>query len=376
MPILAAGAPALRASTGFQHPARATPRLHVTAASSKKGFGDGAGKGGKQSVKVRLGSCARLCSVQQVVGWSVGCKRGTTSYKEVPVWPARFTIVEPKRIVLQVSKRGKVASRQDTAQQLKQLQDEQAAYEARLSSLSSQQPAAAVAAADVDDDEDSKYAAMPQQVTDRMLKRILLFSGLPVFGGIMLFPFFYFLKVGPAGGLDLPSASLTGRKLMLLVYASCALLRSHPVPWAAASCSAALLSGQEAYASCVCLLRPSQSARLFRGWQRCAGQERAFGQVQGGRGPRVPGFPMPCRPYLRARDNVCLFLTCTVACRLACMCRSRGLRRPGHLRLCSHGWLARALFCAAQVTKGVDLPTWVVYIASTLSFGGGLFGIT
>lgn len=29
-----------------------------------------------------------------------------------------------------------------------------------------------------------------------------------------------------------------------------------------------------------------------------------------------------------------------------------------------------------QVTKGVDLPTWAVYIASTLTFGGGLFGIS
>ena len=29
-----------------------------------------------------------------------------------------------------------------------------------------------------------------------MLKRILAFSGIPVFTGFLLFPFFYFLKVG------------------------------------------------------------------------------------------------------------------------------------------------------------------------------------
>ena len=37
-----------------------------------------------------------------------------------------------------------------------------------------------------------------------MLKRILLFSGLPVFSGLALFPFFYYLKVrwGRAEGID------------------------------------------------------------------------------------------------------------------------------------------------------------------------------
>lgn len=37
-------------------------------------------------------------------------------------------------------------------------------------------------------------AAVPEVVTDRMLKRVILFMGVPVFGGILLFPFFYYLK--------------------------------------------------------------------------------------------------------------------------------------------------------------------------------------
>ena len=36
---------------------------------------------------------------------------------------------------------------------------------------------------------------MPEIVNDRMLKRIIAFSGIPVFVGFSLFPFFYFLKV-------------------------------------------------------------------------------------------------------------------------------------------------------------------------------------
>lgn len=37
-------------------------------------------------------------------------------------------------------------------------------------------------------------AAVPEVVTDRMLKRVILFMGTPVFGGILLFPLFYYLK--------------------------------------------------------------------------------------------------------------------------------------------------------------------------------------
>lgn len=38
-------------------------------------------------------------------------------------------------------------------------------------------------------------AAVPEAVTNRMLKRVILFSGTPVFGGLLLFPLFYYLKV-------------------------------------------------------------------------------------------------------------------------------------------------------------------------------------
>ena len=118
-----------------------------------------------------------------------------------------------------MSKRGKVSSRQDPAQQFKQLQQEEASYvQARLASNPSSQQqqqgsSAAGPAAAADDDDDyggSSTAAMPQQVTDRMLKRILICSGLPVATGILLFPFFYFLKVRSTGlpGMSNPGAML------------------------------------------------------------------------------------------------------------------------------------------------------------------------
>lgn len=40
------------------------------------------------------------------------------------------------------------------------------------------------------------------QVNDRILKRILLFSGGPVFLGFLLYPLFYYIKVGLQ--IDLP----------------------------------------------------------------------------------------------------------------------------------------------------------------------------
>jgi len=38
---------------------------------------------------------------------------------------------------------------------------------------------------------------VPQQVNDRILNRILVFAGVPVFFGFSLFPLFYYLKVRP-----------------------------------------------------------------------------------------------------------------------------------------------------------------------------------
>lgn len=77
-----------------------------------------------------------------------------------------------------VSKRGTLASRPDPSQVSSQKQQQQA---------DQQLP-----------DEPSRQQGseeVPEVVNDRMLKRIIAFSGIPVFVGFSLFPFFYFLKV-------------------------------------------------------------------------------------------------------------------------------------------------------------------------------------
>lgn len=111
---------------------------------------------------------------------------------------------------VKVSKRGKIASRQDPQERLKQLQKEQEVLGSQTQQQQQQQPPAASSTqqqpATLPGESgagDDKYASVPQQVTDRMLKRILLFSGLPVATGLLLFPFFYFLKV--TKGIDLPT---------------------------------------------------------------------------------------------------------------------------------------------------------------------------
>ena len=43
---------------------------------------------------------------------------------------------------------------------------------------------------------------VPEQVYSRILARILTFTGLPVFVGMLLFPLFYYLKVCCCSGLD------------------------------------------------------------------------------------------------------------------------------------------------------------------------------
>ncbi|PRW33988.1 hypothetical protein C2E21_7297 [Chlorella sorokiniana] len=121
----------------------------------------------------------------------------------------------PKQV--KKSKRGKVASRPSPKLTIEQLQADQAAYEEQQRQR--QQPAAgsspsASSADDVPADayssgsggrtvEYGSTAAVPEVVTDRMLKRVIIFMGTPVFGGILLFPLFYYLKVKQ--GLDLPN---------------------------------------------------------------------------------------------------------------------------------------------------------------------------
>jgi hypothetical protein len=124
---------------------------------------------------------------------------------------------------LQKSKRGKVSSRPSPKLTLEQLQAEQDAYEA---SLRQQQAAGGSAASGraaderSDDDGEEMYlgggggrtveygnaAAVPEVVTNRMLRRVILFMGVPVASGILLFPFFYWLKVRRLGA-DWTSAS-------------------------------------------------------------------------------------------------------------------------------------------------------------------------
>ena len=78
----------------------------------------------------------------------------------------------------QVSKRGTVASRPDANQSQPQQQHQQA----------QQQPTEGPSRQQGSEE-------VPEIVNDRMLKRIIAFSGIPVFIGFSLFPFFYFLKV-------------------------------------------------------------------------------------------------------------------------------------------------------------------------------------
>ena len=99
----------------------------------------------------------------------------------------------------QVSKRGKVASRPSQQKQLERLQAEereyQAAFQAKLAAREGTPVnPTAQPVADIDDDSDSSTATIPEQITDRMLKRMIMFSIGPVFLGFTLFPLFYYLK--------------------------------------------------------------------------------------------------------------------------------------------------------------------------------------
>lgn len=82
--------------------------------------------------------------------------------------------------VCKVSKRGTIASRPDPSQVPSQKQHQQ--------QHANQQPP---------DGPSTQQGSqeVPEVVNDRMLKRIIAFSGIPVFIGFSLFPFFYFLKV-------------------------------------------------------------------------------------------------------------------------------------------------------------------------------------
>lgn len=96
-------------------------------------------------------------------------------------------------------KRGKISSRPDPKQQMEKLQEqmEREAMPMKYQASSDQASSSAV-----EQSKDTSLATVPEQITNRMLKRILLFSGGPVMLGMLLFPAFYYVK--KVQGIDLP----------------------------------------------------------------------------------------------------------------------------------------------------------------------------
>jgi Photosynthesis affected mutant 68 len=89
--------------------------------------------------------------------------------------------------------------------QLAQLQAEereyQAAFQAKLAARQQQKggtsPSSQATSSSIQQEDDDDYASdvtVPEQITDRMLRRMLMFSIGPVFLGFTLFPLFYYLK--------------------------------------------------------------------------------------------------------------------------------------------------------------------------------------
>lgn len=97
-------------------------------------------------------------------------------------------------------KRGKVSSRPSPKEQLKQLQEDERLYREQME----QKYASNVVKADVQEQEEAGAVndTVPEQITDRMLRRIALFSGGPIVFGMLLFPLFYYIK--KVQGIDLP----------------------------------------------------------------------------------------------------------------------------------------------------------------------------
>ena len=107
---------------------------------------------------------------------------------------------------VQKGKRGKISSRPSPKEQLKKLQEDERLYKEQMEQRYS---SASVARADFDQSDvqeadagDDSAATVPEQITDRMLKRIVIFSGGPIALGMLLFPLFYYVK--KVQGVDLP----------------------------------------------------------------------------------------------------------------------------------------------------------------------------
>ena len=112
---------------------------------------------------------------------------------------------------VQVGKRGKVASRPSPAKQIAQLQAEEVAFQEALAARTAAPAAQPAAPARLsrrggeeedDDDDDDTSPTVPEQITDRMLRRMVVFAGVPVVLGILLLPGFYYLK--KVQDLDVP----------------------------------------------------------------------------------------------------------------------------------------------------------------------------
>jgi hypothetical protein len=203
-------------------PAAVAQRHRCLQVHAQKGFSGGQGQKLPKQVKVcwRDGVVPDLTleSLSQIV---IAVSNREHPLSKLPALP------------LQKSKRGKVASRPSPKLTLEQLQADQAAYEQQLQrQQQGQADAAAPTAADKQPAEATSVSstaanpsssssspsspprlggdgggrrggtveygnsdAVPEAVTNRMLKRVILFSGTPVFGGILLFPLFYWLKV-------------------------------------------------------------------------------------------------------------------------------------------------------------------------------------
>ena len=136
-------------------------------------------------------------------------------------------------------------------------------------------------------------AAVPEVVTDRMLKRVIIFMGTPVFGGVLLFPLFYYLKARRGGRL----------------------------------------------------LTPLQRLHELRGCRRRRRRRR--------RRRKAPG------------------------CSGGWACQAAGLPlRPVTSSPLDPLSSATPFPRGLQVKQGLDLPNWVAYLSSSLTFGGGLLGIS
>jgi len=113
---------------------------------------------------------------------------------------------------MQLSKRGKIASRPSQQKQLEQLQADEREYqramqqriEERRASAKTQEPSFSESNSkfEAESEYESQSQTVPEQITDRMLRRMLAFSIGPVFFGFTLFPLFYYLKTSQ--GVDIP----------------------------------------------------------------------------------------------------------------------------------------------------------------------------